>query len=186
MNVVGLGLLGGVGVLVALPRCDLRDLLQRPRHAAQRSAEVRQVDERQQKTRHPEDVLMREERDQAQHGHDLELQLLALVGDPLGQRVQPQEDRAYGQHGHEKHQRHDDHQDVRIALARDEERQRVRRGGVKVGRHASGSCAPEIWDRPATPAGSVLALASTGCNHRLCVSLAGLWIARPRRVSRGT
>ena len=41
-----------------------------------------------QQARDPENVLMGEQRQQAQHGDNLELDLLRLVGHALGQRVQ--------------------------------------------------------------------------------------------------
>src|SRR5215217_4586929 len=51
-------------------------LLERARHPPQRSREVWNVDEGEEQADHPEDVLVGEERQQAQHGDDLELQLL--------------------------------------------------------------------------------------------------------------
>src|SRR6478609_11995445 len=59
--------------------------LDRSRDAADRAAEIGQVDEGKQQARDPEDVHVREEREQAQDGYDLELHLVGFVCDPLRQ-----------------------------------------------------------------------------------------------------
>src|SRR5580692_6095224 len=54
----------------------VRDLLNRSRNAAQRRAKIGNVDQSQEQSCHPEQMYMGEQRQQAEDGHDLELQLL--------------------------------------------------------------------------------------------------------------
>jgi hypothetical protein len=51
--------------------------------ATKRRTEIRKIDESKQQAGHPEDVLMREERKQSQHGNYFKLQLLRLMRHPL-------------------------------------------------------------------------------------------------------
>jgi hypothetical protein len=112
----------------ALARRDAGDLLKGSRDPAERPPEVRNVDQCKQQARHPEDVHVGEEGEQAQYGDDLELQFVGLVRHALGQGVQPQEQEADRQHGdHQKH-RHDHHEDIGLA-GRGDERWQVMRGG---------------------------------------------------------
>ena len=74
-------------------------LLERPGDPAQRPSEVGKVDQGEQQASHPEDVHVGEEGQQAQHGDDLELQLVGLVRHALGQRVQAKEQDTDRQHG---------------------------------------------------------------------------------------
>jgi hypothetical protein len=52
-------------------------------------AEVGKVDQRQQKCRDPEQMYVREERQQAQDRDNFELQFLRLMGHSLRQRMEP-------------------------------------------------------------------------------------------------
>ncbi len=52
------------------------NFLDRPCDATQRCTEIGDIDHGKQQSRYPEQVNVREERQQAQNGHDLELQLL--------------------------------------------------------------------------------------------------------------
>src|SRR5580692_12195539 len=53
--------------------------LYRSRDTRQRGGEIGQIDQGEQQPRDPEDVDVGEEREQPEHGDDLELQLLTLV-----------------------------------------------------------------------------------------------------------
>ena len=79
-------------------RADARQLLEGTRHPAERGPEIRKIDESQQQSRNPEDVHVREEGQQTEHCDDLELQLMALVGHALRQRMQAQEENTDRQH----------------------------------------------------------------------------------------
>src|SRR5579863_5156562 len=67
---------GAVGFLI---RSDACDFCYRLRYLAQGGAKVRKFDQRKYQAYDPEDMHVREERDQAQNSDDLELKLLALV-----------------------------------------------------------------------------------------------------------
>src|SRR5882724_11995877 len=66
------------------------NFLDRPCDAAQRCAEIGDIDHGKQQPRYPEQVDVRKERQQAQDGYDLELQFLRLVRHALRQAMQPQ------------------------------------------------------------------------------------------------
>jgi hypothetical protein len=54
-------------------------------------------------------VVVREQRQQAQHGHDFKLELLRLVGHPLRQRVQAQIEVTDRENGDDQKNADDDH-----------------------------------------------------------------------------
>src|SRR3954463_9691812 len=60
------------------------DLLDRSRNAAQWCAEIRDIYHREQQPSYPEQMDVREQRQQAKNGHDLELQFLRFVRHALG------------------------------------------------------------------------------------------------------
>src|SRR5262249_21111832 len=72
----------------AFARLEPSEFFGRPGDSPERGAKIRQVDQRQQQSGDPEDMHMREERDQPQDGDDLELYFLAFVSHVLGQRMQ--------------------------------------------------------------------------------------------------
>src|SRR5262249_62304602 len=72
-------------------RLDTGHLLDRAGDPRQRRAEIGYVDECQDQAGDPEDVLVREQGDEAQDRDHLHLHLVRLVRDLLGQRVQPEE-----------------------------------------------------------------------------------------------
>lgn len=108
-------------------------LLNRSRDAAKETAKIRDVDECQQQTGDPEDVHVREEREQAEDGNDLELDLMPLVRHALRQRVQAQEQNAKSEDTQDKQDRHRDHKGIGLARRGDEHRQMLGRGGVQLG-----------------------------------------------------
>ena len=75
-------------------RLHAGDLFGRSRDPAEGVAEIGHVDHRKQQTRDPEDVHVREERNEAEHGNDFELHLVGLVRDVFGQGVQAEEQNA--------------------------------------------------------------------------------------------
>ena len=75
---------------------------------------------------------MGEERQEAKHGDDLELQLVTLVRQALRQRVQLQEEVAEYQHDDDQHDRRDDQKDIGLAWRGDERREMMRGGRVKL------------------------------------------------------
>ena len=78
---------------------------------------------------------MREQRQQAQDRHHLELQLLALMRDTLGQAVQPQKGDPQ-QEDHDKQEDTDaDQQSVALPRCGNEWRQVVRRQGIDLVSH---------------------------------------------------
>ena len=86
--VAGGGISSGVRLVSRVARRGVGDTLDGIGNAAHRRAEIRQVDHGEQQARDPEDMHVGKERDQAEHGDDLELQLLRLVRHALGQAVQ--------------------------------------------------------------------------------------------------
>jgi hypothetical protein len=74
---------------------------------------------------------MRKQRQQAEHSHDLELQLLRLVRHSLRQRVQMQIEIADPEDGGNQYDADNDHQDIGVAGRGDEGRQMVRRAGMQ-------------------------------------------------------
>src|SRR4051812_32860497 len=108
------------------------DPLDRACDTPERRAEIWQVDHREQKAGHPENVHVRKERDDAQHGHDLELQLLRLVRHSFGQAVQLPIERTDPEHGADQEDSHHDHQHVRAASRREIERQMMRGHRMKL------------------------------------------------------
>ena len=69
---------------------------------------------------YPEQVVVREQRQQAQHGHDFKLELLRLVGHPLRQRVQVQIEIADRENGDDQENADADHQHIALARGGDE------------------------------------------------------------------
>ena len=108
-----------------------RDLRDGACDAAQRRAEIGQVDHGQQQPRDPEQMDVGKERQQAENGDDLELQLLRFVRHALGQRVQPQIDVADRQNGSDQDDANDHHQDVRVTRRGDKRGQMMRRVRMK-------------------------------------------------------
>src|SRR5262249_53549583 len=111
-----------------------------------RAAEIGKVDQRQQQTGNPEDVLVREQGNEAQHGDDLELQLVAPVRDALGQGVQSEEQDTDAQNGAEENHGHDHHEHVGLAGGGDERRQMV--GCYRVNGGVSHTAPPVEDTRP--------------------------------------
>jgi hypothetical protein len=72
-----------------------------------------------------------EEGQQAEHGNDLELDLLGFVRHALRQGVQAQEHKSDGQNGEDQNHGHRRHEDVRVLRAGNERRQMLGRGGVE-------------------------------------------------------
>ena len=105
-------------------------LLDRSGNPAQRRAEVRQVDHGEEQADHPEQVVVREQRQQAQHGHDFKLELLRLVGHPLRQRVQVQIEVTDRENGDDQKNADADHQNVGVIRCGDEGWQVMGRAGV--------------------------------------------------------
>ena len=67
------------------------------------------------------------------YGDDFELQLMGAVRHALGQGVQPQEQQAEAEDGHQKNTRRDQHQPITAISAGDEGWQMMRGGGVQFG-----------------------------------------------------
>jgi hypothetical protein len=109
-------------------RRNARQLFERSGNSAQR-AEVRQIDHGGEQADHPEQVVVREQRQHAQHGYDFKLELLRLVGHPLRQRVQVQSYRPREQRRSENADR--DHQDVGVTRSGDEAWQMMRGAWMK-------------------------------------------------------
>ena len=86
-------------LLRSLARLEPGKPFRRSGDTIERAAEIREIDECQQQTRDPEDVHVGEEGKQAQHGDDLELQLVPAMGHALGQGVDAQEQQAEGDDG---------------------------------------------------------------------------------------
>src|SRR3954447_1991831 len=118
--------------LAALAGRGVSDPLNRACDTPQRRAEIRQVDHCEQKAGHPENVYVRKERDDAEHGHDLELQLLRLVRHPFGEAVQLPIERANPEYGADQEDPHHHHQHVRAASRREVERQMMRSHRMKL------------------------------------------------------
>src|SRR3954462_14157163 len=74
---------------------------------------------------------VREERQETEHGDNLELQLLRLVRETLRQRVQPQEEVANHQYDDEEQDSGADQKPGALAWRRHEGRERMRGGRVK-------------------------------------------------------
>lgn len=108
-------------------------LLNRARDAAKEAAKIRDVDECQQQTGDPKDVHVREEREQAEDGDDLELDLMPFMRHALRQRVQAQEQNAEPEDTQDKQDRHRDHEGVGLTRRGDEHRQMLGRGGMRLG-----------------------------------------------------
>jgi hypothetical protein len=105
-------------------------LAQRPRHGGERGREIRQPHEREQKPRDPEGMVVRKEREQPQHGHELVLYLFAAVRQLFGQRMQSPVDQPDADNENQQEDRSEHQQRVRIAGLRDEDRQMVRRSRI--------------------------------------------------------
>src|SRR5215204_2890284 len=78
-----------------------------------------------------------EERQEAKHGDDLELQLVPLVRQALRQRVQLQEKVSEDQDDDDQHDRRDNQKDIGLAWRGDERREMMRSGRVSLGTHAA-------------------------------------------------
>ena len=115
---------------VAFPGRQTGDFFNGARNPSQRRAKVREVDEREDQTRHPEQVDVREQGEKSKHRHDLELYLLGSVRHALGQGVQPQKQEPHGQHDDDQKNGHNNQKGVGFAGGRDEARERVWRGRV--------------------------------------------------------
>jgi len=147
----GTSLFGFVGSFPAVAGRDAGHMLRRACDAAQRSAEIGKVHKREQQAGHPEDVLVREERQKPQHRDNLELQFLRPMCHPLGERVQAKEQISEGEHGDDQRNSHHDHQNVSLARRRDEWRQ------VVGGRWVNG-CAQRLIILSATASGNEAAI----------------------------
>src|SRR5207248_2169541 len=93
-------------------RFGVCDLLDRSCDAAQRCAEIGDIDHGKQQSCYPEQVDVREERQQAQNGHDLELQFLRLVRHALREAMQSQIERSDPDEGSNQKNAHHHHQDI--------------------------------------------------------------------------
>ena len=102
----------------------------------ERPSKVGKIDQGEQQASNPEDVHVSEQRQQAQHGDDLELQLMGLVCYALGQGVQAQEQEADRQNGEDQEHGHHHHKDVGLAGRGDERRQMMGCGRVQRIGHA--------------------------------------------------
>src|SRR5262245_31709068 len=89
--------------------------LRRSSDPAERVAEIGEVDQRQQQTGYPENVHVREQSDESQHRDDFKLDLVCLVGHPLGQGMQAKEENSEAQNGERQNHGHDNHEHVRFA-----------------------------------------------------------------------
>ena len=133
---------------IALARLEPGELLGRSRNAVERSAKVGQLDHRQHEADDPEDVHVREQRDQAEHRDDLGLHLVGLVREVFGQGVQAEEEDAEADHGSQQNDRRHHHQHVGVARRRDEHRQmldRDRMNGIACSRHVPESDRAGRW-----------------------------------------
>src|ERR1700751_1249128 len=72
------------------------------------------------------------ERNQAQYGNDLELELLRLMRHSFGKRMQVQIDVADPENRKDQEDAHHDHQDIRLAGPGDVKRQMMRRHRIKL------------------------------------------------------
>ncbi len=72
-----------------------------------------------------------EKREQTQHRHDLELQLLRFVRHSLGQRVHVQIEVADRQNGDKKENADPNHQHIALTRGSDKSWQMMGRGGMK-------------------------------------------------------
>ena len=90
----------------------------RPCDPAQRRDEIGQVDHGKEQPDHPEQVIVGKKRQQAQHSHDFELQLLRLVRHSLWQGVQMQIKIADHQNGTDQRDANNDHQDIGVTGGR--------------------------------------------------------------------
>ena len=97
------------------------ELLYRPGDPLQRRLKIGQIDDRQKQAGDPERMDVREQRQQAEHGDDLELQL--LVAQPFRQGMKSEENDAQSENYCNHHYGRDDHQDVGLARSRHEPRQ---------------------------------------------------------------
>src|SRR3954464_2087424 len=111
-------------------RCDARYQFNRAGDAEQRSTEIGKVHQGEEQAGHPEDMLMREESQQAQDGDDFELQLLRFVSHPLRKSVQTQKHVADCKNRDDQDDSHRYHQRVGLAWRCDETRQVM--GGSRV------------------------------------------------------
>jgi hypothetical protein len=93
----------------------------------QRRGEVGQVGQGQQPPSDPEDVGVREERDQAEDRNDLELELLRHVCHSLRRGMRTQVDIADAQHRENQEDSRRGHQDIHLAGLHDIEREMMRR-----------------------------------------------------------
>ena len=88
---------------------------ERQRDRVHRGREVGQLDQREQQRRDPEDAVVGEERQQREHGDELQLHLVGAMRHVLGQRVELQVDQADRNDGDEQKDGHHRHQPVRLA-----------------------------------------------------------------------
>src|ERR1700676_4181540 len=174
----------GTGALADRPGCLgawlSPGLLDRSRDPAQRRAEVGQIDHGQQQPDHPEQMDVGKERQQAQHRHDFELQLLRLVRHLLRQGVQPQIKIAYPQNGNEQNDAHNHHQGVGVTGSGDEAWQIVGGAWMKGLAHATLHSVVSLSNRTSLPAfqtayqrgadgiacGDIRCRAMTDCGYR--------------------
>ena len=123
---------GGIasGQHVPVARVQTGEPFGRSGDPVERSPEVRQFDHRDHEARDPEDVHVREERDEAENRNELGLHLVGLVGDVFGQRVQAEEEDAEPEHGESQNDGRDDHEHVRFTGRGHKARQMFGRCGV--------------------------------------------------------
>jgi hypothetical protein len=118
-----------LGILVA------SKILERFCHPPKRPSEIRKVDERQNQARNPEDMIVREKRQQTQNCHDLELEFLALVSHTFRQRVQSQKQKKKCNHDCEQEYRHDDKKPICLTRRGYETWQDMRRNWIEICGH---------------------------------------------------
>src|SRR3954462_9778413 len=112
---------------IAFAGFQARNSLRRSRDTLERCAEVRHLNQRKHESDDPEDVHVREQRDEAEHGDKFGLQLVALVSDVFRQRMQTEEEDAEPENRNRqedgaRYQKH-----IRLARLRNEHRQMLNR-----------------------------------------------------------
>ena len=105
-------------LLPAATRC--RPFSRGAGNAAERGAEIGQVNDRQQKASNPENVHLCKQREQSQYRYDLELHLLYFVSHASGQRLEPQKQDSRRQNSDDDEHRHDVHQHIVATGSSDE------------------------------------------------------------------
>ena len=104
-------------------------------HPSERCSEIGKVDQREQQAGHPKGMDVGEERQEAKHGDDLELQLVPLVRQALRKRMQLQEEVAEYEQYDDQYDRRNNQKDIGLAGRSNERREVMRGGRVKLPTH---------------------------------------------------